>query len=100
MFQRSPKTLLVKATSVKMITWMAGEELEDIMDPVEDIMTLEVFHVVILKGVDLLPYHMREDAWNTTLHLLVAGIGVMTGGKCTPDHLLNTSIRISDKRHC
>jgi hypothetical protein len=79
--QRSPRTLPVKATSVKMITWMVEEELEDIMDPVGDIMTLEAFHVVTLKGVDLLPYRMREDAWTTTLHLLVAGIGMMTGGK-------------------
>jgi hypothetical protein len=62
MLQRSPKTLPVKVTSVKMITWMAEEELEDIMDPVGDIMILEVFHVVTQKGVDLLPYHMREDA--------------------------------------
>jgi hypothetical protein len=41
---------------------MAEEELEDIMDPVGDIMTLEGFHVVTQKGVDLLPYHMTEDA--------------------------------------
>jgi hypothetical protein len=26
---------------------------------------------------------MREDVWTTTLHLLVAEIGVMTGGRWT-----------------
>jgi hypothetical protein len=60
---------------------MVEEELEDIMVPVGVTMIHEAFHVVILKGVVLLLYHMREDAWTTTLHLLVAGTGVMTGGR-------------------
>jgi hypothetical protein len=72
--QRSPKTLPVKATSVKMIIWMAEEELEDIMDPVPATMILEAFHVVTLKGADLLLSHMREDIWTTTLHLLMTGM--------------------------
>jgi hypothetical protein len=60
---------------------MVEEELEDTMDPVGATMILEAFHVVTLKGVDLFHYHMREDVWTTTLHLLVAEIGVMTGGR-------------------
>jgi hypothetical protein len=60
---------------------MVEEEPEDIMVPVGVTMIHEAFHVGILKGVDLLLYHMREDAWTTTRHLLVAGTGVMTGGR-------------------
>jgi hypothetical protein len=60
---------------------MVEEEPEVIMVPVGVTMILEAFRVVILKGVDLLLYHMREDAWTTTRHLLVAGTGVMTGGR-------------------
>jgi len=78
--QRSPRILPVKATSVKMITWMVEEEPEDIMVPVGFTMIHEAFHVVILKGVDLLLCHMREDAWTTSLYLFIRGTGVMTGG--------------------
>lgn len=79
--QRSPRILPVKATSAKMITWMVEEEPEDIMVPVGFTMIHEAFHAVILKGVDLLLCHMREDAWTTTRHLLVGGTGLMTGGR-------------------
>lgn len=87
MLQRSPRILPVKATSAKMITWMVEEEPEDIMVPVGFTMIHEAFHVVILKGVDLLPCHMREDAWITTRHLLVAGTGLMTGGRWNAEML-------------
>lgn len=76
----------MKATSAKMIT-MVEEEPEDIMVPVGFTMIHEAFHVVILKGVDLLLCHMREDAWTTTLSLLVAGTGLMTGGRWNAETL-------------
>jgi hypothetical protein len=58
-----------------MIIWTVEEELGDIMDPVGATTILEAFHVVTLKGVDLLLSHMREDVWTTILHLLVTGRG-------------------------
>jgi hypothetical protein len=59
---------------------MVEEELGDIMvHPVGATMILEGFHVVMLKGVDLLLSHMREDIWTTMLHLLVTGRGKQTG---------------------
>jgi hypothetical protein len=67
---------------------MVEEEPEDIMVPVGFTTIHEALHVVILKGVDLLLCHTREDAWTTTRHLLVGGTGLMTGGRWNAKMLL------------